>query len=201
MSVRTALEPYATEPEKFVMRRPSKMSGNRVNPLYTVWETLLLHAKASDAKRELPAEVFERYFKFAFVRNPWDLMVSMYHFVLRETEAPKHGQFKALGSFEAFVEWAASAPEPFPKGVTRFQSEMIVEADGENCWWILSVRTKTSKRTSERSPGSPGSGLCCRILTGAFIGTIAAATTNGRGPSSPSSFSPISRDSVTRFDG
>ena len=41
------------------MRRPSKMTGDRINPLYKVWETLLLHAKASDAKKELPPEVFE----------------------------------------------------------------------------------------------------------------------------------------------
>jgi hypothetical protein len=131
MSVRAALEPYSAEPEKFVMRRPSKMTGDRANPLYKVWETLLLHAKASDAKKELPPEVFERYFKFAFVRNPWDLMVSMYHFILREPEARNHGQVKALGSFEAFVEWAVSTPEPFPKGTTRLQSEMIVGADGK----------------------------------------------------------------------
>lgn len=131
MSVRAALQPYCAEPEKFVMRRPSKMVGDRVNPLYKVWETLLLHAKARDAKRELPPEVFERYFKFAFVRNPWDLMVSMYHFILREPGSSKHDQVKALGSFDAFVEWAVTTPDPFPKGVNRLQSEMIVGADGK----------------------------------------------------------------------
>ena len=58
-------------------------------------------------------------------------MVSMYHFILREPEARNHGQVKALGSFEAFVEWAVSTPEPFPKGTTRLQSEMIVGTDGK----------------------------------------------------------------------
>jgi hypothetical protein len=106
------------------------MIHERVNPLYKVWETLLLHAKASDVKRELPPEVFDRYFKFAFVRNPWDLMVSMYHFVLREPDAARHDEVKALGSFDAFVEWVVSTPNPFPKGVTRLQSEMIADADG-----------------------------------------------------------------------
>jgi hypothetical protein len=130
LSVREALQPFTVEPEKFVMRRPRKMIRDRVNPLYKVWETLLLHAKASDAKRELPPEVFDSYFKFAFVRNPWDLLVSFYHFILREPDAPKHDQVKALGSFDAFVEWVAATPDPFPKNVPKLQSEMITDTDG-----------------------------------------------------------------------
>ena len=130
LSVREALLPYSVEPDKFIMRRPPKMVKDRVNPLYQVWETLLLHASASDAKRGLPPDVFERYFKFAFVRNPWDQLVSMYHFILREPEAPKHDQVKALGSFDTFVEWVVETPEPFPKGVPKLQSEMITDARG-----------------------------------------------------------------------
>lgn len=130
MSVRAALQPYSAEPERFIMRRPPKMAGAGANPLYKVWETLLLHPKASDVRKELPKDVFERCFKFAFVRNPWDLLVSMYHFILREPEAAKHDQVKALGGFNAFVEWVDSTPEPFPKGTTRLQSEMITDAGG-----------------------------------------------------------------------
>jgi len=130
MSVRAVLQPYTAEPERFVMRRPAKMAGDRVNPLYKVWETLLLHPKASEVKKELPPEIFESYFKFAFVRNPWDLMVSMYHFILREPEGERYERVKALGSFDAFVDWAVSVPEPFPKGSTTLQSEMITDAGG-----------------------------------------------------------------------
>jgi hypothetical protein len=129
MSMREVLRPYAWEPEKFRMRRPPQTIGDRANPLYTVWETLLLHAKARDVAKELPVE-FGEYYKFAFVRNPWDLLVSLYHFILREPGASKHGQVKAAGSFEAFVDWAIATPDPFPKGITRLQSEMVVNADG-----------------------------------------------------------------------
>ena len=113
------------------IRRPPKFKGDRPNPMYSVWETLLLHAKARDARKELTPEAFDAFFKFAFVRNPWDLQVSMYHFILREPEAPRHDEVKALGSFDAFVEWVLATAEPYPKGITKFQSEMISDSDGK----------------------------------------------------------------------
>src|SRR5215813_4291404 len=55
MSMREVLKRYAQEPEKFRIRRPPQMNGDRPNPLYAVWETLLLHAKARDVQKEVPA--------------------------------------------------------------------------------------------------------------------------------------------------
>jgi hypothetical protein len=131
MSVRAVLEPVSGEPEKFIMRRPAKMIGGRPNPLYRVWETLLLHAKARDAQKEFPADLFNSLFKFAFVRNPWDLQVSMYHFILREPEAAKHDEVKALGTFDAFVDWVIANPDPYPRGITKLQKDMITDAAGK----------------------------------------------------------------------
>jgi hypothetical protein len=131
MSMREVLRPLSEEPEKFRMRRPPRLNGDRQNPMYTVWETLLLHAKARDVQKELPAEVFNSFYKFAFVRNPWDLQVSMYHFILRDPEVPGHAVVKALKSFDAFVEWVARTPDPYPKGITRLQSEMLTDSRGK----------------------------------------------------------------------
>ena len=131
MSMREILQNYAQEPEKFKIRRPPPFLGDQPNAMYEVWQTLLLHAKAHEAQKELPAEVFNDFFKFAFVRNPWDWQVSVYHFILREPTSSTHEAVKACGSFEAYLEWAIKTPAPYPKGITKLQHEIITDAEGQ----------------------------------------------------------------------
>lgn len=130
MSIRNALKPFCAEPDKFKIRRPPPLKNGGPNPLYTVWETLLLHPKGTEVKRELPPEIFDEFYKFAFVRNPWDYLVSMYHFMLSDPEIPRHAEVKALPGFDAFVEWTVQDPAPFPKGITKLQSDMVTARDG-----------------------------------------------------------------------
>ena len=47
------------------------------------------HNEIRVAKKVLPDEIFNSYFKFAFVRNPWDRLVSEYEFIRRR---PNHGR-------------------------------------------------------------------------------------------------------------
>lgn len=130
LSVREALLPYAEEPARFKIPRPAREDREgKPNPLYTVWETLLLHAKASDARRELGEELFRSYFKFAFVRNPWDWHVSMYHFILREPTHIRHRLVSDMGSFEQFLHWVVKTPNPYPKGATRTQLDALCAPD------------------------------------------------------------------------
>ena len=130
MSIRNALLPFHTEPEKFKIRRPPRMKGDQPNPMYTVWETLLLHPKCSDLKHELPAEIFDGFHKFGFVRNPWDHLVSIYHFMLSDQAIPRHAEVKALQGFAAFVQWTIDQAAPFPKGITKHQADMLTDRDG-----------------------------------------------------------------------
>ncbi len=131
MSMRGVLEKYEKEPDKFKIPRPAPQTGNGPNRFYDVWRSILLHAKAKEARQELPDGIFDSYFKFAFVRNPWDWQVSVYHFILREPTSSTHAAVKACGSFPAYLEWVVQTASPYPKGITKLQSEMITDDAGQ----------------------------------------------------------------------
>ena len=131
LSARDILEPYGEEPEKFKIQRPLPEINGKHNIFHDVWRSLLLHATARDALNELPAEIFNTFFKFAIVRNPWDWHVSMYHFILREPKSTPHNLVKRLGSFEAYIKEVVNTDFRFPKGITKFQNEMIVDEQGK----------------------------------------------------------------------
>lgn len=59
------------------------------------------HMTAAQAKNRLPANIWDGYFKFCFVRNPWDRTVSMFHWENRGKNRPRtweefleHGEFR-----------------------------------------------------------------------------------------------------------
>ena len=131
ISMREALLPYTTLPDKFRVQRPPTERNGKPNPLYEMWEASLLHAPARDAQKYLPNEVFNDYFKFAFVRNPWALQVSMYHFVLKEPDHLFHDTVKNMAGFEEYVEWVATTAKPYPKGAPKFQAEMVTDAHNQ----------------------------------------------------------------------
>ncbi len=65
--------------------------------------------------------MFENYFKFAIVRNPWDRLLSDYNYQLKKSRAPssKLFVFAADGSKRNFAEWvetALTAPDQYDSG-------------------------------------------------------------------------------------
>lgn len=65
------------------------------------------HATCSKLQRDLPSEMWDSYFKFAFVRNPYDLMQSWYFYrqrkVLANPKHPRHHLYTGDISFETFI--------------------------------------------------------------------------------------------------
>ncbi|MEY2481196.1 MAG: hypothetical protein QOI04_2123 [Verrucomicrobiota bacterium] len=66
------------------------------------------HTKAPEVRQILGA-MWDQAFKFGFVRNPWDLMVSSYHWWLSyagafASLAPQVSRIRKMGSFRAFLE-------------------------------------------------------------------------------------------------
>jgi hypothetical protein len=67
---------------------------------------------------------FETYFKFGFVRNPWDRVVSLYE----RTEAQ---QMKDRMTFEEFVDWIQySSSTCIHSSPHRYQLDWFVDPDG-----------------------------------------------------------------------
>ena len=130
LSIRDALQPYAQDPDKFKIKRPPRTLAGEPNPLYDMWSILLLHAKAREAKKELSEDIYNTFYKFAFVRNPWDWQVSMYHFILQEPSHVRHQLVKSMASFEDYLDWVVDTKNPYARGASKFQKDMVTDGEG-----------------------------------------------------------------------
>ena len=130
LSIKKALQPYTQELDKYKTKRPAKFIDNQPNQLYDMWVASTTHITAQNAQKQLPKEIFDPFYKFAFVRNPWEWQVSMYHFILKETKHINHKRVKSMANFDDYITWVIHrSRKTYPKGATKMQKDMIVDCN------------------------------------------------------------------------
>jgi Sulfotransferase family len=126
-SVRVALErerwkdPYRIP--LLICSRLSAMTHHRLGVKFP------RHAKVIAAKELLPRELFDELFKFAFVRNPWDLQVSSYHHIRRE----RPHLLQDVPDFPAFIRWKLDPERPYHYIIDtsmELQSDYLTDLSG-----------------------------------------------------------------------
>jgi len=128
-NIQHALRPFMRTAGRSKLRRLFGLLGplNRAGGLYRQLE-FSEHAPAERARRCLPPAVYAGLFKFAFVRNPWDRLVSRYGYLRRKTEHARSREVNALGGFDAYLAWELARTGR--KGSMRHQADYVLGPDG-----------------------------------------------------------------------
>ena len=126
-SVRAALNPLRWRDPLYYLAWPchrlSHLTGHRLGTKFP------RHARIVAASEMLPEEYFASLFKFAFVRNPWDLQVSSFHHIRRERPHVMEG----IDDFETFLKWKLDPQRPYQFHVDtsiQLQSDYLVDLHG-----------------------------------------------------------------------
>jgi len=100
-SIRKKLSPY-------IHAKPSTNFIHRIiNPAESVYSNKFnTHVSAAELKKSIPANIWNSYFKFAIVRNPWDWQVSLYTYMQKTQETHPQGELiNKLSDFDSYIEW------------------------------------------------------------------------------------------------
>lgn len=90
------------------------------------------HITAMELKRELPNKIYNNYFKFAFVRNPFDWQVSLYNYMLKNKDHKQHDIFNKIRNFDEYLDWRINYDLKFQKDfITDDRDQIIVDFIGK----------------------------------------------------------------------
>lgn len=104
--------------------RLSHLTGHRLGTKFP------RHARVIAAREMLPEAYFASLFKFAFVRNPWDLQVSSYHHIRRERPHLMQG----IDDFPSFLRWKLDPDRPYQYHVDtsiQLQTDYLIDLSGK----------------------------------------------------------------------
>ena len=92
------------------------------------------HLTILQLQNQVTKQQFEEYFKFAFVRNPWDRELSLYKYITRKKNSwhPYHKRFCQFGNFSAFLKGMKQFPKDNSTRVRKAtQLDFLTGSKGE----------------------------------------------------------------------
>ena len=117
----------STEPPFLFLHVP-KTGGSSVEETlysYTTWGFhTITHGIALQYKHWMNTELFDSLYKFAFVRNPWDLQVSCYEYYVKQNNIDM--------TFDEYIEWK------FTGNILDMESRLPKEDPNVNTEWLRS---------------------------------------------------------------
>lgn len=108
-SIYEAIGNYAFDPNCLLIDKVLRKLRLHSLPIYR-YHNIRWHVKAQEIKYILPVPMYDNYFKFCFVRNPWDWQVSLFHSMLQTPEHFQHKLIKSMSGFDEYIRWRV-APE------------------------------------------------------------------------------------------
>lgn len=119
-SLSRLLEEYVDHPQPSGLRRTLRKLPFTRDPRKAVFSA---HATAEQVRRRWPREDYERYFKFAIVRNPWSWLVSL-HARIGSSQSHRHHQRVSRMSFPEYVQFEIERD-------ARHQHRFVCAPDGQ----------------------------------------------------------------------
>lgn len=107
--------------KKFIFIHNYKVAGTSMRSALTQYQPLWLrskvtqylknkyimrpHIKAAELKQRVPDKVFDEYYKFGFVRNPWDWQVSLFEYMRQDHRHFQHELALSFKDFDEYLDW------------------------------------------------------------------------------------------------
>jgi hypothetical protein len=124
-SLREVLNRHAAGPglANFLSRRITRMSPALGRRMFYRWRTFEPHLRYSEVQDLLPAAELAACFKFCFVRNPYERLVSFFRHIETHSNHPYHRRIACWGGFPDLVDHLAEVAEPS-------QRAFVLDRDG-----------------------------------------------------------------------
>lgn len=122
-SISHALRPYASWPCESLQTKLLQRLGYVASA-----RNFTDHVTAAELRAAIDSKTFEQYYKFAFVRDPWDWQVSLYLYILKNQNHANHTVVKAMSGFEEYLTWRTAQPSHKPWSL---QKNFVTDSTGQ----------------------------------------------------------------------